>query len=615
VGRALERLAWLKARPVAGELALGERLNARLAPFVYPRSLDWKALEALRALKEKIDRHAQEARLTQRRAQAEGSPLLGWDVKLGQGGIREIEFVAQALQLVYGGRQPQLRGPATLPTLERLLAAGLLPAADVDVLAESYTFLRLVEHRVQMEGERQTHALPSEEGELWRLGRRLGEGPEGFVARLEGVRGRVQAIFGRLLGGREEGASIPRALQALLDLESVEPESEEAQRLFAEAGFARPRQAAGQWAVLRSRPYGPYAASAPPGLAAVGAQVLVEVARSADPDLALFNVTSLLLSIGARAGWWEALGGAPALLTALVSLLGASRYLSRLLVGNPGLVDKLLVEEGWMTPAGLGRRPVESASRALLEGELAGALEGLESQEARLERLRRFRNRRELRVALADLAGLLGPREVEVALSELAQVCLQAVVEEARLELEVRHGVAWDGQGRRAGFCALALGRLGSRELGYGSDLDLVFLHNGEGRTEGLEPLDCASYFGKLGRRVIAFLSTTLSNGRLYAIDARLRPNGSRGTLVVTLEGFAGYHRGEAALWERQASLRARAVAGDAALGAAAEAVARAQSFQAIPDEAARGRCCGGWTRCGGRWWRALPRGARGGIT
>lgn len=605
-GSAFERLAWLKARPVAGDQALGRALMQRLTPFVYPRTVDWEALEALRGLKGKIDGHASRRRTDNERLRlsaAHGAPpspqvaaLPGWDVKLGQGGIREVEFVVQALQLVCGGRQPQLRGPSTLPALERLLTEGLLPAAEVDQLARAYTWLRLVEHRVQMEGERQTHALPGKLDELARLAARMGHSLESFAQHVAQLRGQVQAIFGRLLGQGDgqgpQAPSLPEALRRVLELEALDPDLEEVQEVFAQAGFARPRQAAGHLLVLRARPYGPFSPSASASMEALGGAMLREVVQAADPDLALVHLTGLLVGLGPRGQWLQVLHGSPALLTALVSLLGSSRYLSQLLVRHPGLMDSLLGEAGWMTPAGLAQDRATYGGRAWLERELALEVEGLPSQEARLEGLRRFRHRRELRVALSDSAGLLDLRGVGEALSELAEVCVSFVVSEARRELEARHGQPRAGDGAFARFCVLGLGKLGSRELVYGSDLDLVFLHDGVGQTDGERPLASASFFGRLGRRVISFLSTSLTHGRLYAIDTRLRPSGSRGTLVVTLEGFASYHRREAALWERQSLLRARPVAGAPQLGARAMEVCREQVYGQAPGAQQAAQIC-----------------------
>ena len=589
-GGTFERAVWLKARPVAGDAALGEALVATLAPFVYPRSLDTSALGGLRDMKGRIDRHASAQAHTAasrlvRRARAQALPdgwpegargLLGWDVKTGVGGIREIEFTTQALQLVYGGRRPEVRSVNTLDALERLLAAGLLPSRDVEVLSSAYTWYRLIEHRVQMDHNRHTHALPDQPEGVALLARRLGLAPEAFLERLAWTRAEVEARFERLLADpTAEGPSWPVAALRLIERPELELDDEALVALVRELGFERPRQSIGQLMVLRSKRYSPFSPRAPERLAAHAPRLLSAVCQSADPDLALLHLTSYVLALGHHRSYYEALARNPATLTLLVTLFGSSRYLSRQFVRDPQWFDELGSTEraqGW--------------DRGALEAACERSLEGRVEPERRLEALRRFKHRVELRVALDDIAGVLEPEEVCRRLTALAEVCLAAALADATAEMERRFGVPREADGARSGFVILALGKLGGRELGYGSDLDLVFVYEGSGQTDGDDSRSNQEVFSRLGRRLIAFMTTRLASGRLYPVDTRLRPSGRQGTLVVSVRAFERYQRREATFWEHQALIKARVVAGDAALGARLEATCRELAYGAGRERA-----------------------------
>lgn len=582
-GRTFERAVWLKARPVAGDQALGRAVVSRLKPFVYRRHLDTSAFDELKEMKARIDRHATQSRSASVRRRTRGAraasvslppgalSLLGWDVKTGHGGIREVEFVIQALQLVYGGRRSEVREQGSLRALEALQAAGLLSAREVDTLATAYTLLRLLEHRVQMEGERQTHELPTRWEELARLGRRLGYEREAFVSVLLARQSQVAAIFARLFDveGRadEAGRGAVPEVQRVLDWPQVSMDDEAQQAALAELGFERPRQALGHLMVLRGRPTTPFSPQASPGMARLGAAWLTEVLESADPDLALVHTTDFQIRVGPRGALYDVLSRSPMALRVLVGLFGASRHLSRFFVRQPDMIEALTTLPGWGALASLATQDPAGWDRARLEAELSRVLSRADGTEGRLAALRRFQRRCELRVALADMGGFVGPRRVTAMLSMLAEVCLEAVREEAWRGLIERYGEPRDETGRPTGFCALALGKLGSGELSYGSDLDLVFVYEGEGRTCGIEKIGNREFFAKLARRMIAYMSTQLIDGRLYEIDTRLRPSGRGGTLVVSMASFEQYHRHRAQLWERQSLLRARPLCQVGSLG------------------------------------------------
>ncbi|MEO1268895.1 MAG: hypothetical protein AAFX99_12405, partial [Myxococcota bacterium] len=391
-GGTFERAVWLKARHIAGDAALGEALLARLRPFVYPRSLDFSALSGLREMKGRIDRYATSqshrisARLV-RRPSAQSLPaawptgastLLGWDVKTGVGGIRAIEFTVQALQLVYGGRRPNVRSPTTLDALERLLASGLLPSRDVALLASAYSWYRLIEHRVQMDHNRHTHALPDKPEGMERLARRMGDTVVPFLTRLVQTRSTVESLFERLLAEPESAEPTwPDACMQLLEHPSPSMDDVELLETLRTMGFERPRQSLGQLMVLRSKRYSPFSLRTTERLAAYAPQLLSAVCQSADPDLALLHLASYVLSLGHHHAYYDALARNPAALTLLMNLFGTSRYLTRPFVRDPQWFDELL---GQRSPVG-DRRALEQALQRVLEGRA--------EPEQRLEVLRR----------------------------------------------------------------------------------------------------------------------------------------------------------------------------------------------------------------------------------
>jgi glutamate-ammonia-ligase adenylyltransferase len=540
-GRDWERYAWIKARPVAGDLDAGERLLETLRPFVYRRYLDYTALDGLRAMKALIDAEV-------------GRRELAQDLKLGPGGIREIEFLVQALQLIRGGREPALRQRALLPALAALASAGHLAQDQADALLAAYRFLRRLENRVQMLGDAQVHALPDDPLLRERIALGLGYvDTASLMAHLDAHRAIVQDAFADLLQARHR----PPELGALARYWQALPDEGDASVLAA-AGFA---QADDHHARLRDFARSPAVRTLSEGarvrLDHVLPALLEAAANSAAPDAALPRGLGLLQAISRRASYLALLDEQPEALRRLVDVVARSALLAERLAAHPLLLDELLDTRAAQAP------PTGAALTALVTRELAGRAASAEEgdTEAALARLGELRQSLAFRIALATLAQRQPAQASAAQLAELAELLLAHVLALARGEIEAAHGKV-----PGAGFAVLGYGSLGGRELGFGSDLDLVFLHDapGDAVSDGARPLDATRYFARLAQKLVGLLGATTAAGRLYEADVRLRPDGAKGLLVSSVDGFAEYQHQRAWTWEQQALVRARAVAGDA---------------------------------------------------
>ncbi|MBJ6978514.1 bifunctional [glutamate--ammonia ligase]-adenylyl-L-tyrosine phosphorylase/[glutamate--ammonia-ligase] adenylyltransferase [Luteimonas sp. MC1895] len=544
-GRDWERYAWQKARPVAGDLEAGERFLASLRPFVYRRYLDYGALAGLRDMKAAIAAEVARQELAD-------------DIKRGAGGIREIEFLVQALQLVRGGREPALRGRRLLPMLEALRVARQVEAGAAGELAASYLFLRRVENRLQMLRDAQTHVLPDAPLDRLRIARGLGHGDWGaFLASLAPVRARVAAEFGALLAQRDDAhagvssdvASYWRAL----------PEGGDA-GVLAAAGFGDPGEVdAALRDFARSPSVRDLSDAARARLDRVMPVMLQASAPADRPLQAMRRLLALLHNILRRASYLALLDEQPAALSRLTDLVTRSAFLAERVAAHPLLLDELLDlrVEGPMP----GRGQIEAACAAALQrDDIEGALFALNETRQALS----------FRVALATLDGRLAAVDSARQLAWLADGVVAAVVELARREMQAAHGLVPD-----APFAVIGYGSLGGEELGIGSDLDLVFLYDapGDAQSDGPRPLEAQRWFARLAQKIVLLLGTTTGAGRLYEVDVRLRPDGGSGLLVSSLAAYGEYQRERAWTWEHQALVRARCVAGDAGLGAAFEAV------------------------------------------
>ena len=531
---AWEKVAFMKARPVAGDLELGWRTIRAVHPMIYQASMDYAGVRRIQELKERI-------------VEARGGGAEGFDVKLDPGGIRDLEFLAQAMQLLHGGRIPQLRDRSTQRALAALGEVKLLPRETVAELLDAYRFLRRVENRIQMEAERQVHRVPADAGERLRLARAMGYRGEDaladFDAALVAVRERVRAFAA-------SPAFTDRA-DAILDL------------------FARhePRlvRLPGTQGMMET----------------LAAQFAREIDASAAPELALNNLDRFVEGLGGRRFYYELLLDRPELVPRLAALFATSRYLSSYLASHPRLIEPVFDNPERLL---LSRSELEE-DLAQIRDEVRAAEPGAEPDlQAELDALRLFHHRQVLNVGLLDVGEQVSRGEADGALSEIADVILEHSLVVARREQErVRPAPPAVAE---AGFLVVGMGKLASRELGYGSDLDLIFLYD----LPEADPADVAEaqdHFARLVQRLISLLQTPTPEGTCYEIDARLRPSGRQGSLVTSLDSFRRYHEREAQVWERQILLRARPVAGDAKLSDAFETLRREILRRPLPGDAA----------------------------
>ncbi|SHM31601.1 bifunctional [glutamate--ammonia ligase]-adenylyl-L-tyrosine phosphorylase/[glutamate--ammonia-ligase] adenylyltransferase [Vreelandella subglaciescola] len=562
-GREWERYAMLKARPVAGDVSGGAELLDGLRPFVYRKYLDFGAIESLRDLKSMIHREVKRRGMES-------------NVKLGPGGIREVEFVVQAFQLIRGGRDTELQQTSLRVALTRLPALGLLPQEVVDELLPDYAFLRDLEHALQALDDRQTQRLPEDSLARARVALALGfeGGWPALMTRLGEGRERVQQHFDAVIADPEDDVDDDDSDAPGLDqwrlLWRGELADEDAEHHLGEAGFSEP-------AAARQRLKRLYQSRAVQGMQRIGFErldalmplLLDALAQSPTPDAALPRVQPLIEAVLRRTAYLALLRENPHALEHLMRLCAASPWIADQLARYPILLDELLTPESLYTPA----------DKTRLADELRQTLNRLpeDDEEAQLEALRVFKHAQTLHVAASDIAGTRHLMNVSDYLTYIAEVILDAVLAMAWKHLTRKHGVPPGMSRATPEFLIVGYGKLGGIELGYGSDLDLVFLHrSSKGATDGRRPIDTSVFFTRLGQRMIHLLTAITPAGSLYEVDMRLRPSGNAGLLVTSLDAFDEYQRQNAWTWEHQALVRARVVAGDAALAETFNAVREA---------------------------------------
>jgi glutamate-ammonia-ligase adenylyltransferase len=546
-GRDWERYAWIKARTVAGDRNAGKQLQEMLRPFVYRKYLDYTAFAGLREMKALID--AEVARKD-----------LADNLKLGPGGIREIEFIVQLVQLIRGGREPSLRVRGLLPALTACEARGHIPASRARALRHAYVFLRRLENRVQMLRDAQTHDLPEDGLTRERLALALDYPAwEPLAEELAKHRDIVANEFAAMLmpeGGAK--ASVPAA-DAILWQRACD-ESLDAGVLEA-SGFKPAAEAADallklpQASQLRAMP-----ARAREQLDHLMPQLLAAARDTSAPVPSLLRLCRLVQTVARRPSYLALLEEQPSARKRLAQLFADSAFLAERVIAQPLLLDDVLDPR-------IDQIPLK---RSDISAEIARVLATLDEREAEaeLERINEFKSSIAFRLGLAFNDGRADAVATARRLAALAESAVNAIAALAEREVIAAHG-RLPGEG--SGFSILGYGSLGGEELGFASDLDLVFVFDGQraqAMSDGARPLEGSRWYQRLTQRVMNWLTVLTRAGRLYEVDTRLRPDGSKGLLVGSLEAFVAYQESRAWTWEHQALLRARPVAGDAALNA-----------------------------------------------
>jgi glutamate-ammonia-ligase adenylyltransferase len=558
-GRDWERYAYVKARPVTSVERYAEVEAAAVRPFVYRRYLDYGVFESLREMKALIEREVERRELADH-------------VKLGPGGIREIEFIVQALQLTRGGRDRRLQTPSLFLALERLGEARLLPPPAVAELRAAYGYLRRLENRLQMLSDAQTHQLPADALGRERVARSMGcaDWPA-LLAQLQEQRATVSRHFRLVIfgGATSDPAAVRIDLGRFWDTQA---ETAALEAALAHAGFSDSAEAARLLLELR--------ASAlvrkldEPGrkrLQALLPVLLAEVSKSSAQLPVLRRVLAIIEAIGQRSAYFALLQENGAARVRLVQLCRHGDFLASQIAAHPLLLDELIDERL------LSQRPERADFAADLEARMEQLRE--EDPEQQVEALRQFQRAALFRVAVADLTGTLPLMQVSDRLTDIAELIVERALQLGWRQITALFGVPMCGEAalrRPVTICAVGYGKLGGMELSYGSDLDLVFLHDSHGEqqeTSGAKPIDNQLFFVRLAQRIVHLLTMHSAAGRLYEVDVRLRPSGKGGLLVTNIGAFAEYQREEAWTWEHQALLHARAVAGAPQLRARFEAV------------------------------------------
>jgi glutamate-ammonia-ligase adenylyltransferase len=555
VGQNWERAALIKARPVAGDIAAGTEFLTRLAPFIWRKHLDFAAIRDIHSIKRQIDAR-------------QGDPtasLGGYNVKLGHGGIREIEFFAQTQQLIWGGRLPQLRQRGTIETLGSLASTGRIEAAVADDLSEAYEFLRQIEHRLQMIDDNQTHTLPQDPAGFARVATFLGyDDADTLSAALRLRIDRVQLHFRALF---PDAPSLAHDGNLVFTGKESDPET---LATLTRLGFQDPErlaQAIRGWHHGRIR--ATRSARARELLTELMPSFLKRLAETAQPDTAFMRFDEFLSHLPASVQLLSLFQHRPELFGLLAEILGESPLLSRHLARRPSLLDAVLAGDFFAALPDDGETALSQ-----LRGDLAAHLSAARDFEDTLNLSRRWASDGRFQIGVHLLQGRIRGERAGRDFALIAEAVIAALLPPVEAEFTHHHGTIQGGR-----FIVLALGKLGSREMNVLSDLDLVFIydaHDPVEQSDGPRPLPVATYFARLAQRMINALSALTAEGGLYPVDMRLRPSGNAGPIASALTSFRRYYDEQAWSWELMALTRGRVIAGDPGLAADATDAIRA---------------------------------------
>ncbi|MEZ5818352.1 MAG: bifunctional [glutamine synthetase] adenylyltransferase/[glutamine synthetase]-adenylyl-L-tyrosine phosphorylase [Hyphomicrobiaceae bacterium] len=536
-GQNWERAALIKARAIAGDIGAGRAFLAELSPFIWRKYLDFAAIADIHAMKRQIHAFKGFGQIG----------VAGHNIKLGRGGIREIEFFVQTQQLIAGGRQPDLRVPTTLGALEKLAERGWIEPEVVWDLTEAYTFLRRIEHRLQMLADEQTQTLPTSSDDLERLARFSGyqasdRFAEALVARLERVQAHYAALFETTPELTSAGSNMVFAG------ESDDPGTIEA---LSRMGYQRPSDAI---SAVRGWHHGRYPAVRTPRarelLTEVQPLLIEALGRTADPDSALASFDRFLSELPSGVQLFSLLRANPSLLRLIADIMGTAPRLARILSRRRRVLDAVL------DPGFFGSLPDDAALERIVEDTIG---DGEDLQEA-LDRARVIGSEQAFLIGVRVLSGTISAANAGGAYAELAGRLIQALAERVKSELERSHGRVPGGAA-----AVIAMGKLGGREMTAGSDLDLIVVYEFDpeaSQSDGERPLAPSQYYARFTQRLISALSVPTAEGSLYEVDMRLRPSGQKGPVATQLSRFVGYQASEAWTWEHMALTRARIVSG-----------------------------------------------------
>jgi len=537
-GQNWERAAMIKARPIAGDLQAGAAFLKELTPYVWRKYLDYAAIADVHSIKRQIHAHKGLGEIAVR----------GHNVKLGRGGIREIEFFVQTQQLIAGGRFPELRGRATVPMLAQLEKHGWITREASEVLAARYWFLRRVEHAIQVVADEQTHTLPEDDEGLERIAHLLGYPSadafsQDFRAALHDVEGHYAALF-------EAAPQLSSGIGNLVFTGDVD--DPDTLQTLTSLGFQRPSDIC---RVIRNWHRGRYratqSAEARERLTELTPALLEAFGETRRADEALLRFDEFLAGLPAGIQLFSLLQSNPSLLRLLATIMGAAPRLAAIITRRAHVFDGLL------DPALMTDLP----DRAYLSARLAAFLEGITNYETILDRLRIFADEQKFLIGVRLLAGSIDPFRAGKAFSDLADLTVGAALDAVQDEFALRHGRIKSGR-----VCILGMGKLGSRELTAGSDIDLILLYDHDADAEesdGEKPLAPSHYYARMTQRLIAAVSAPTAEGILYELDLRLRPSGNKGPVATHVDAFRKYQETEAWTWEHMALTRGRPAAGD----------------------------------------------------
>ncbi len=547
-GQNWERAAFIKARPVAGDLKAGESFLRELTPFVFRKYLDYAAIADIHSIKRQIHAHKGHGEIA----------VKGHNIKLGRGGIREIEFFVQTQQLIAGGRMADLRLRATEPMLDRLAKANWIDEETAVELTEAYWFLRDVEHRLQMVHDEQTHVLPTTEAELKRIAYMLGfADTASFSERLSRVLKTVERRYAQLF--EQEARLSGDAGNLVFTGQKDDPDTLETLKAL---GFERPQDIS---RTIRTWHYGRYRATqsveARERLTELTPELLRVFGQNKRADEALLRFDQFISGLPAGIQLFSLLGNNPGLLSLIVNIMSTAPRLAGIIAGRPHVFD------GMLDPRLLAELP----TRAYLAERIEGFVAGGRHYEEILDRLRIIAAEQRFLIGIRLLTGVITGAQAGHAFTDLADLIIAAALDAVLTEVRSAHGNYKGGR-----VAVVGMGKLGSRELTAGSDVDLILLYDYDSdalESDGLKPLDAVRYFTRVTQRLIAALSAPTAEGVLYEVDMRLRPSGNKGPVATRINAFAKYQRGEAWTWEHMALTRARTLCGDESLIAEAEEI------------------------------------------